>query len=967
MSICRSFGNLLFLTADNLKIRRLIIALCVLLGAGLVSLPVTAQSSQTSPATTADENRIRAEALYKEASALIGKGEESNLRAIPKLEQALTFFRSVDDSENEAKVLFGLGLAYDAIAPSVKGIDYYLKAARLYQRLGNADQQANALANAAGIYIGLGEYQQAITLFDEALPPVRQAENHFLEAVIHLATGTAYLALTVFGKALDCYNDARRASQAAGNLEVEAVILKQIGGLYLDLEEPQKARIYLEQALEIQKRPGFTQHLPATLVNMGTVFSQLGDQDTALTWYQQGYNLFEKSNAISAQSATLAHMANVYFNKGEIQKAIEFDEKRLGLARTSKSKLEEAQVLNNLGVKHTNLRNFAKGEPYLLEAVSVFQSLRLPDAEATVLYTLGEVAFLEGKLEKALTHTTQVLQIIETILKQTQSPSLRLAYAARVDRAFKLQVQILMALHQLHPQAGYDRQAFEWCERGRARGLLNSLIEAQANIYQGVPDQLIDRKKIAQQRLSLEHSRMVKLAARKPSTEELAAVERAVNTATDEVDQVENEIRKASPTYATLTEPSPMTVKEAQSTRLDPTTILLEYSLGHYKSYLWVISHTQITSIELPKQAEIDAASRRLMTTLVSKEGSRPDEINAAANSLAEMVLIPAIPFFQNAKRVIIVPDGSLAYVPFAALPVQINARILPQQATRKPPTVGSSNILLVDRYELNVLPSTTVVSTLLTRQKNRPLPSKTVAIFADPVFSTDDPRLNSGKPVTAIASQPNPPVAQTKIKGQDWLAGNFGNFRRVKGTGEQAEQIARFIPASQRMLAVGFAANKETLFGTNLGQFRILHFATHGRIDTNRPNLSGLVLSLVDENGQERDGYLLAANIVNLKLNADVVVLSACETALGKEIKAEGVVGLVQAFFYAGTPRVVASLWQVSDTATKEVMIRFYRNLILKKLSPTAALRKAQLEMRTRPEYQTPYFWAGFQVYGSW
>lgn len=191
--------------------------------------------------------------------------------------------------------------------------------------------------------------------------------------------------------------------------------------------------------------------------------------------------------------------------------------------------------------------------------------------------------------------------------------------------------------------------------------------------------------------------------------------------------------------------------------------------------------------------------------------------------------------------------------------------------------------------------------------------------------------------------------------------------FRRLPSSLKEAQAISSLVPADQRFLATGFAASRAAATSAEIGRYRNVHFATHGVLDSRRPELSKLVLSLYDEKGRSQDGFLRLNDVYNLRLDADLVVLSACRTALGKEIRGEGLVGLTRGFMYAGSARVLASLWSVEDRATAELMGATYRGMLREKLSPAAALRKAQLEMAQRPNRKSPYYWAGFSLQGEW
>jgi CHAT domain-containing protein len=242
-----------------------------------------------------------------------------------------------------------------------------------------------------------------------------------------------------------------------------------------------------------------------------------------------------------------------------------------------------------------------------------------------------------------------------------------------------------------------------------------------------------------------------------------------------------------------------------------------------------------------------------------------------------------------------------------------------------------------------------------------RPAP-KAVAVLADPVFSADDAR---AKPANSDHK------VQVGVEMPSDLTRAIGNVRggltRLLMTRDEAEAVFSITPRNTRLEALDFRANRTTSTSDELGQYRIVHFATHGLLNSEHPELSGLVLSLVDEQGRPQDGFLRLHEIFNLRLQAELVVLSACQTGLGKEIRGEGLVGLTRGFMYAGAARVMASLWQVNDAATAELMKRFYRRMLQRGMRPAAALRAAQIEMWRRPQWESPYYWGAFVLQGEW
>jgi len=271
-------------------------------------------------------------------------------------------------------------------------------------------------------------------------------------------------------------------------------------------------------------------------------------------------------------------------------------------------------------------------------------------------------------------------------------------------------------------------------------------------------------------------------------------------------------------------------------------------------------------------------------------------------------------------------------------------------------------------------LPSASTLAVQRKEFTGRKAAPRMIAVIADPVFSPSDTRLRLDPSLQTNA------IAQAKTAGDDGariiehlsgdsISGGPGTLRipRLPFTSLEADRIMAVAPGAANFQAVGLKANRTTVTSGALKDYRYLHFATHGYLDSERPGLSSLVLSMVDEQGKPQDGFLRANDIYNLELPAELVVLSACQTGLGKEIKGEGLVGLTRGFMYAGAARVVVSLWSVNDKATADLMTRFYEKMLKHGERPSAALRAAQVEMWKQKQWQSPYYWAAFTLQGEW
>jgi CHAT domain-containing protein len=557
-----------------------------------------------------------------------------------------------------------------------------------------------------------------------------------------------------------------------------------------------------------------------------------------------------------------------------------------------------------------------------------------------------------------------------------------------------------MQLHKKDPSQGYDALALHASERDRARSLLELLTEANANIRQGVEPKLLEQERTLQQKLDAVEKRRLELFNGKYTEVQVQALEKETASLLEEYRQVQEQIRRTSPRYAALTQPQPLTLAEIQQQVLDDDTMLLEYSLGEERSYLWAVTKTGITSYELPKREEIEAAAKqfyRLLTNPAYKLGTRgsleaqarPDSpigTDETATKLSQMLIAPVAAQLGN-NRLLVVSDGALQYLPFAALPIprDVNSKAssgsplkkgggggIKQGDGRRSERAGEGGanqdlVPLLVEHEIVNLPSASTLAVLRNELKGRKsVPKqKAIAILADPVFSRDDERLKKtvGQDSTLRSDKSN---LDSRALARAAREADV-TFNRLPFTRKEAQNIVALVPATSQLQAFDFAASLATATSQELGQYRIVHFATHGILNSTQPELSGVVLSLVDNLGKPQNGFLRLHDIFNLNLPAELVVLSACQTGLGENVKGEGLVGLTRGFMYAGTPRVVVSLWSVDDEATSQLMAKFYKKMLQDGLKPAAALRAAQLEMWQQKQWQAPFYWAAFTLQGEW
>jgi CHAT domain-containing protein/tetratricopeptide (TPR) repeat protein len=875
-------------------------------------------------ATAEDKYRVAAESVFREAERLSDGTLVDRRKSVEKYHEALDLYRRASDRNGEAQTLNNIGEVYWSLREMRKALEKYNEALPLRRAIGARRGEAVTLNNIGVVYRSLGEMQKALEKYNEALPLYQAVGDRRGEAETLNNIGVVYWSLGEMRKALEKYNEAVPLSRVVGDRRVEAATLSNIGVVYRSLGETQKALEKYNEALPIYQAVGDRSGEAGALNRIGTVYWSLGEMQKALEKYNEALPLRREVGDSSGEAATLNYIGLVYDSLGETQKALE--------------KFNEALPLRR-----------AVGDRY---------------GEADTLLGIARVEEKRGNLTQARQTIEQAVGLIESLRTNIAGQELRASYFASRQEFYETYIELLMQMHKQNQDAVFDAVALAVSERARARSLLELLKESRADIRQGVDGSLLERERYLQQRLNARAAAQVTLLNRKHTPEQADAAAKEIAAITAEYEEVQAQIRARSPRYAALTQPQPLGLTEIQQQALDEDTLLLEYALGEKRSYLWLVSQRSIDSYELPPRAEIEAATRRVyeMLTARPKRGTPPDpQFIAQARALSGMLLGP-VASRLGGKRLVVVAPGALSYLPFAALPS-------PEDKKRP----AGDYEPLIAKHEVVSVPSASVLSIIRHETEGRQRAAKSVAVLADPVFEASDPRLESVKNGNPSGETPAAPASDVELSEltRSIRTMNFSDaragFTRLAFSRQEAQSIFALTPKGTGLKATDFSASRDLAKSRQLSQYRILHFATHGLLNSERPELSGLVFSLVDQEGKQQDGFLRLHEIYNLQLNADLIVLSACETGLGKEIKGEGLIGLTRGFMYSGAPRVVASLWNVDDLATAELMKLFYQRMLKDSLPAGAALRAAQLELSGQKRWASPYFWAGFVLQGEW
>lgn len=904
----------------------------------------------------------------------LGQGK----KALEYATQALKYYAGVKTADNEihraeAEARNNAGEALYSLGSPRKSIGFFNEALTLWKRAGDRSGAALGHINLGYSYLDLGDLQQAGQHFADALSLWEETGERRGQARVLTAMGSVHAFLGEKQKALDSHAKAFKVFRAIGDREGQAVALNSIANAYEDLNERQTALDNYYRALEIYQERGHRDFEAVTRYYMGRVYESLGDERRAREFYQQSMLQARQSGQQRVVAYALSAISAMRSSAGNKQEALQQLNQVLRLYRRLGDRRGQVDTLNKIGHIYFATGHTQKALGYYKQALPLSEAASDRMSEADTLYYLARAKKNIGALDAALADIQESLRTIESLRAQVISSELRASYFASVHKHSELYIDLSMRLHKLRRDQRFCTLALQASESARARALLEILGETNVQIRQGVDENLLERERSLQQQLSAKAAYQMRVRGGKGDTEEIAQVDgeiRALNIAYQEVQTL---IKQQSPEYARLVQPQPLTVADIQA-ELGPDTLLLEYSLGEERSYMWAVTSNALAGYELPARSIIEAAARNLYSLLTARQsigssGNYQESAAAADNhywkeaaSLSQTLLGPVAAELGN-KRLLIVADGALQYLPFEALPT-------PALNTYRPLVPEGNNLTpLVLDHEIINLPSASTLAAIRRGEMKSNWDERLVVIMADPVFARDDPRLNAPESLTASAvAQSMAADTPRDIVRDTYQSGELTSFSRLPGTRQEAEAIMAITPAGQGTMVTDFNACRSTAINGQLGRHRIVHLATHGIIDTEHPELSGIMLSMLNSAGESQDGFLQLHDVYNLDLSGTyLVVLSACRTGLGKDVKGEGLVGLTRGFMYAGARSVVASLWKVDDRATAALMKQFYGAMLIEGLSPAAALRKAKQSMWQQERWHAPYFWAAFVLQGEY
>ncbi len=929
----------------------IMVLLCTFCCAGLLHANTKSVHSRPQADHPCPDCRVQAEQLRDAAGLLVKRATHADLnKALAQLRESARLFQQDHATVDVATNYIKIGEIYKIWGRYRPELGMYDQALKL-ARDSDIDLKCSILSHRALAYVN-SDIDKSLDLANQAVALSKAAADPSIEAEALQAFGEASFAHQAPKEPLEAFRKAAKLFSKAKNLEGEAqawlfigyaafqgdnpiedsnlAFQKAIGlwkasnsargmavagtamALYLaNTGDIQQATEELDRAQSVFRLAGDRDNEAIVLNERGIIAAEIGNYEDSLRYYKKARKIFAEIGEVRGETGAIDGAAEAEWTLHRPEKALQFNEMKLGLAKRIGLPRYQAAAIADLASYYALQGNSNRAETLYLEALGRFRSLGEKLVEAPLLIQLGRLYSQKGQGQKALSvfqsaidasspnhqfkylarahfevatirrqqsrlddaknEIETVLEIIESQRKKILVFDERASYFAFVHEYYQFYVDTLMQLDQQNPGQDFARKALEANEKSRVRSLLDMLG------YTSTALPLHD---------------------------------------------IQEEIRADN-------------------------AVVLEYALGKKHSYLWVIDQDHMVHYEISKStAQLlrmhESFHKSLMANgphaMEAPQQRQAREKQASRyirdkQELAEALLGPALGSMQG-KTAIIVPDGFLQYVPFAAL--------LPS-----------------DQSDLVILPSASTLKALREKSQARPPATAQIAIFSDPVFEKDDGRLTRKSSATNHDSS----SALAHQVAVDVLGSSY--IPRLPNSHFEAAAIVKAFGRNRVYLREGFDANRPTALNA-LSSYKFIHFATHEFLDIHRPELSGLVLSMVNKDGKGQDGYLRLRDIYSLHLSADLVVLSACESALGRDLDSEGMIGLTRAFFYAGSSRIISTLWKVDDQATAELMSRFYHHLS-KGQSPSAALRGAQNDLAKTPDWNHPFYWAAFVLQGEY
>ncbi|MFT4605442.1 MAG: CHAT domain-containing protein/tetratricopeptide (TPR) repeat protein [Rhodothermales bacterium] len=814
------------------------------------------------------------------------------------------------DRQLIANTLYDVGLAYQYVERNPNlALSYYRRSDSMRVAIGDSLALNRMLPAVASLYRSVGDLPRARQFYERSIRAHELADDQRRLAVSERNLGVLISYMGLHSEALPHLFRARAIHEARGERADVGPVVNWLGVVYRRLGDYDRAVEAYQESIALAREMEDGESLGWAYNNLGVVLAYADRYERATTYYDRALAQFREEDLAEGILDATLNIADSYYELESYGQAEEFGRRALALADSLGDPTREGRALGTLANVFARTERVAESDSAFAELTRLARFTGMTELEWGALLHRASLEAERGEQENALRDYEQAFVAMERTRTAQLTDEDKTGYLAQQRYAFEEYIHYLGQLHESDPGGGHLARGFEFAERGKARAFLDLLAEAIAEVGTGVDADLLARQ----------DSLLRVMAAYQPQGsedgEDLAA---RVDSLERAYDLLRREIRTSNPEYAELRDPTTATLADVQRSLLDEDSALLEYSVGDSSSTLWVVTSGGAEMFSLPDRPQIQESVELLRFALADPDRRDAAEYAQLARGVYDLILKPAEEVLAGLGHLIIVPDDVLHYVPFEALVTESGLD-----------STYSDLAYLIDRVAVSYAPSASVLLQLRGRDRAAGAKDrKQLLAFGDPEFRTES------------------------------------SLARLPWSGEEVRVISDLFESDQTdVFLAGAATEQSAKRALDLSGYRYVHFATHGLINEGRPDFSGLALAA--DGAEDEDGFLQAAEVFNLHIDADLVILSACETGLGRLVRGEGLVGLTRAFMYAGTPSMVVSLWSVADQSTADLMGRLYTRLSLEDSKDTA-LRDAKREMIADGIYAHPFHWAPFVLTGS-
>jgi CHAT domain-containing protein len=821
-------------------------------------------------------------------------------KSVDALNLALELAGEINSSIHEAKCLRQLSLAYLAKQDLENFLSTNQRSLKIAQGLNDQVEKAKSLINIGSYYLRRSDYSQALNLYSEALGASREAQNK----------------------------------------RDESLCLKNIGFILTQFGFYERSLDYLLDAHDIDLRLGNDAFFPQTMIslgeglrNRGLAYSNREDLYRSLDYFAKALNWGITNGDKNTELNAINNIGNIYLKLEKYHTAQSYFRRAQELAEEVQDEEARIQVMNNVGICNLKNDNVQEAQWYFQAALKQGKQIGQDKVLWESLFYLGQCYEKMGDMRQALNSYSYSIDAIEHIRGNILTDYYKVRFMQNKFSVYEAMIDLLFSLSQKKPLSDHTEEIFCAVERAKARVFLETLSKEKVDFCGELKSSQKTREKEISGRIAA-----VIQEIRKPglSSQRRIELQKTLKQLEEEYLDFISRIEAEAPDVVSAGVPLPVRVSHVQEMLLDEKTSILEYFLGERNSLLFLITKENFHIFPLPPRKEIETSIKAYLKLLSDPPAASEWMGGLAANRLSQDLLFPALKILpESAERLIFIPDGALLYLPFETL-------------TLFPKDPSSREDPLISKFTISYAPSCSSLL-VLNERKTKERYARNLLAFGNPLSPSNT--ASSEKAGISVAN-----ILKETYEGQGF------DFSSLPQSDREIKEISSFFPKSDRTICRRGKASKGTIKRLPLEDYQIIHFACHGFIDEMIPYRSSLVLSWDEHSGE--DGFLQVREIANLRLAAELIILSACETGRGQIGKGEGILGLTRSLFFSGAKSVVSALWKVGDRVAARFM-HYYYSYLSQGHDKAQALRLAKLAM-LKSRYSHPFYWAPFVLHGE-